>query len=398
MLFASSSCQCSDNDPGWELYEDVELREDVGPPPADVGFDLPEPVDMFDPPDEWVPEEIVENVPLTHALNERTSLAVDENGTIFLGYHACASQQCDEVYLTIARKARGRGWTYERVKRQEGTFGIDVARPEEVVAAFLDPTDNSFKVARRISPNQYEFRSFAVRRTGRGDGLDIAHDADRMFATFANERGDPVSLFVLSQNQWRGLETLDIGADASAAYERGLAADGQGNLYLIHRGGPFGSPWGLARYSLTEGAWLERTYYDGIVRPRPSSFLIREETGELCIAGDTATELVVTCGDMDDLARNRWSLGETVALGSGGYSSMLEGSDGSLYVAYPVGGNTELRLARKAPNDDIWTFETVFEKNAYGVSTVIDKDDLLVISYYTCGAQNCSLEVISRPQ
>lgn len=201
---------------------------------------------------------------------------------------------------------------------------------------------------------------------------------------------------MLAQGEWRGLENLDIG-DASAAYERGLGSDDQGNMYLVHRNGPFGSPWGLARYNLRDGEWKERTYFERTPRPRPSSFVVKRD-GKLCIAGDTNNlHLVVTCGDMTDLERDRWDLDEEVALGSGGYSSMLEGSDGSLYVAYPTDGNTELRLAKKDPSDT-WSFDTVFEKNAYGVSTIIDSRDLLVISYYTCGAQNCSLEVISRPQ
>ena len=170
-----------------------------------------------------------------------------------------------------------------------------------------------------------------------------------------------------------------------------------GNLYLVHRNGAFGSPWGLARYSLRDGEWKERVYFERTPRPRPSSFVVTRN-GQLCIAGDTDNRsLVVTCGDMLDLERHRWDLDEDVALGAGGYSSMLEGSDGSLYVAYPTNNNTALRLAKKAP-DDTWSFQTVFEKNAYGVSTIIDSRDLLVISYYTCGTQNCSLEVISRPQ
>lgn len=391
-LLTVSSCTCSDPNEGWQFQEDFEL-----PPPPVVIPDIGADVDFALPPDaDWVPEEIVENVPLSHALNERTSLAVDANGTVYLGFHRCTTRDCNDVDLVIARRARGRDWTFETVKPQRGTFGIEVANPEEVVAAFLDPTDNTFKVARRLAPGDFEFRTMGVRRTGISDGLDITPDGERMFVTFANERGDPVSLFVLAQGDWRGLQSLDIG-DASAAYERGLGSDDQGNLYLVHRNGSFGAPWGLARYSLRDGEWKERTYYRREPRPRPSSFVVTRD-GELCIAGDVNDwELVVTCGDMVDLERNRWDLGEDVALGAGGYSSMLEGRDGSLYVAYPSQGNTQLRLAKKAP-DDTWTFETVFEKNAYGVSTIIDSRDLLMISYYTCGPTNCTLETISRPQ
>jgi hypothetical protein len=393
-----SGCTCADDNPGWELYEDFGFEDDLGAPIQDMAPDTTPDVTVLPENDAgWTPEQIEPDIPIEHALNERTSLAVDQNGTVFLGYHRCATRDCSRVFLTVARKPRGGNWTFERVKRQRGTFGIEVANPEEVVAAFLDPTDNTFKVSRRLGANDWEFRTLGVRRTGPSDGLDLTPDSDRMFVTFANERGDPVSLFVMSQGEWSAQPKLDIGADASAAYERGLKSDGQGNLYLVHRSGPFGSPWGLARYSLRDGEWKERTYYERRPRPRPSSFVVTEG-GELCIAGDVNNStLTVTCGDMTNLERDRWDLEEEVALGAGGYSSMLEGSDGSLYVAYPSEGNTELRLARKTPGDQ-WSFETVFEKNAFGVSTVIDSEDLLVISYYTCEQSRCALEVISRPQ
>lgn len=395
LFFCFSSCTCADEHGPWDLVE----------PYGDAGVDVSESVDSTftldladdvpPPPDEWVPDEVVTDVPMSHALNERTSLTVDANGTLFLGYHACHNARCSNPSLVIARRQRGGEWTHETVKSQRGTFGIAVSQPEHPIAAFLDPTDNTFKVARRDAPNRYDIRTLGVRRTGVSDGLDLTPDAGRMFVTFANERGDPVSLFVHAQGSWRALENLDI-ADASAAYERGLGADDEGNMYLVHRNGSFGSPWGLARYSLAEGHWGERAYFQSSAL-RPSSLVVKRD-GELCLASDIFnSELVVTCGDMDNLERSRWDLGEDVALGSGGYSSMLEGSDGSLFVAYPTNFNTELRLARKNPSD-VWDVQTVFNKNAYGVSTVIDQRDLLVISYYTCGSATCSLEVISRPQ
>ena len=390
-LIAASGCQCADSDPGWALYEDFGFGVDVGP-------DLPLAPDMGmlpDPPRE--PEEIAVDVPLSHALNERTALAVDEQGTVYLGYHACRTRACEQVDLTLGRRARGGDWTFETVKEQRGTFGIDVAVPEEVVAAFLDPTDNTFKVARRLGVDAWEFRALGVRRTGPSDGLDITADAERMFVTFANERGDPVSLFAMEDGVWRAAPTLDIG-HASAAYERGLGSDDAGNLYLVHQQGDDPSPWGVARYSMRDGEWKERTYYQELPRPRPSSLVVTSD-GQLCIAGDiNFGRVTITCGDMTHLERKRWEFDEHVALGAGGYSSMLEGSDGALYVAYPSDSNTQLRLARKPADSDAWTIETVFEKNAYGVSTIIDSQNLLVISYYTCGSLNCSLEVISRRQ
>lgn len=394
----ATSCRCGDEHPGWQLYEDVSLREDVANVEdltvvEDFGVDLPAETDAG-----WQPEEVVEDVPIDHALNERTSLAVDDDGTLFLGYHRCVDENCGEVDLVVARRARGASrFTHETVKRQRGTFGIAVANPEEVVAAFLDPTDNTFKVSRRLGPNEWEFRALGVRRTGVSDGLDLAPDADRMFVTFANERGDPVSLFVLAQEQWRALASLDIG-EASAAYERGLASDNQGNLYLTHRRGPDPSPWGVARYSLAAGEWTDRIYYEQTPRPRPSSMLVTDSR-RICIAGDVDFRwLTITCGDMTNLERDRWQLDEEVALGAGGYSSMLEGTDGSLYVAYPSQDNTLLRLAEKPADSDVWSAQTVIERNAFGVSTIIDDADLLVISYYTCEGGRCSLQIVSQRQ
>lgn len=388
-IVAASSCQCDDEHDGWDFYEDAGTEVDAATfedvallPETDAG---------------WQPEEVVPEVPIDHALNERTALTVDANGTVFLGFHRCREASCRDTELVVARRAReSRRWTYETIKRQQGTFGIAVAIPEEVVAAFLDPLDNTFKVARRTGADEWELRTLGVRRTGPADGLDLAPDGERLFVTFANTRGDPVSLFALADGEWRQLESLDIG-DASAAYERGLASDGQGNLFLVHRRGSDPAPWGIARYSAAEGRWRERTYYDVIPRPRPSSLVV-SDTRRVCIAGDVSFGLMVTCGDITNIERDRWRVGDQVALGAGGYSSMLEGTDGALYVAYPAAGNTELRLAKKEPDADEWTVETVANKNAYGVSTVIDDDDLLLISYYTCRGITCSLEVLSRRQ
>ena len=388
---------CSDRADGWDLNETFDSGG-FRTPGLDLGFTIPDAT--IDPPDEggavldlgWMPEPVVPSVPAQRALNDRTALAVDDDGTIWLGYHACNNPNCSDVDLALAYKERGGVWQFERVKPQDGTFGIDVAIAGQPVSAFLDPTDDTFKAAVRVAPNQYEFHTFPVARTSVSDGLDIARDGDRVFITFANTQGDPVSLFVYSRGEYRPLANLDIG-NAQAALERGLRADGRGNLFLLHRRGR-NQDWGVARYRLEAGTWDARTYYTPEYDPQHPSSLVVTTEGDVCISGDQNTQLALTCGDMEGLTA------KTIEVYDGeffnGYSSMVQGTDGTLYVAYNNLDN-DLRLA-KLRTDGSTEIETVFVGETYGVSTAIDKDNLLVISYYTCAAGNCRLEVLSRPQ
>src|SRR5690606_32120858 len=147
--------------------------------------------------------------------------------------------------------------------------------------------------------------------------------------------------------------------------ERGLRADNQFNLYLVHRRSQFGT-YGIARYSLAENAWTERSYLPD--DHQVSSLLIRRN-GELCMSStNAANQLIVTCGDMQNLTRERKVFtGERVTY----FSSMVEGSDGTLFVAYHNQDNNHLRVARRTHNGQ-WTTETAFSANAYGVSTAVN--------------------------
>ncbi len=394
LVLLTGCSNCEDRAVGWDLQE--ELPEDRlnnvpingDPILIDAGFevDLGGPaVDMG-----WVPEEVVPDVSFQRALNDRTSLAVDDDGTIWLAYHSCPTQQCLDVQLSMAYKRRGGVWQFEDIKRQDGTFGVNVAVPNEPIVAFLDPTDNTFKAARRVADGEYEFHRFPVTRTGVSDGFDLTPDGERMFFTYANTQGDPVRLFVFSRGEYLSLPNLDIG-NAQAALERGLGADGQGNLYLVHRRGR-NQDWGVAVFSLEQSAWLGTQYYGGFDPEHPSSLVVWP-SGMACIAADDNSRLAVTCGDLMDLDSDiRVAQGERLA----GYSSMVGGQDGTLYVAYND-SNDDLRLAKFRADGSI-EVETVFVGETYGVSTAIDADDLLVISYYTCTNGSCRLEVISRPQ
>src|SRR5690554_6543611 len=119
LLLPLASCDCSDQEnANWtffEPYPDVEIPIDIDAGyfndvdehqdifeefDIDIDFDAePEVPDAWVPPDverdtdwnegEWTTEVVDTNFSLTHALNDRTSLVVDDDGTMWLGYHSC---------------------------------------------------------------------------------------------------------------------------------------------------------------------------------------------------------------------------------------------------------------------------------------------------------------------
>ncbi len=135
-LMPFAACQCEDRsyDP-WDLNE-PDAPPDVGldvPPdaPPDVTPDVPPdtPPDAEpDVPDAELPEgpQVVLEVTAEQALNERSSLSVGDDGTIWLGFHRCEDDFCTEnfTYLSVASSPRGAGdWTIEDVALQNTTFG-----------------------------------------------------------------------------------------------------------------------------------------------------------------------------------------------------------------------------------------------------------------------------------
>lgn len=393
-LIPFQGCTCVDDPDPWTFeeriddpieFEDVGVEEDTAIEPDAAPF-FPEASD----------DVVEEGVPRSFAGRERTSLAVDDSGTVWLGYHKCVDSSCERTTLTLANRRRGQDWKYEDIQIQSGTFGVDVAKNDRPVAAYLSPQDNTFKVARRTGTDEFDIRTLGVRRTGPSDGLDLARDGDRIFVTFANNQ-DPVSTFVLEDGAWSVLDTLEV-RDASAAYERGLRADGQGNLYLVHQGGT-GRPFGIAQFSLDENRWVDTTYFDNSTL-RPSSLVVTSDN-RLCMAGHVSGlagtpygYIGFSCGSMNDLAQEfeTFPTEETTD-----YSSMLEGNDGTLYVAFNDSDRAALRLGRRF-TDGTWQFEDIYDGTTFGVSTVIDKDDLLIISFYDCDGPRCALKVITRPQ
>lgn len=392
-----------DEDLGQDAAPDMPVIEDMAPDLApdlgpDLGPDMPAVVDMAPdlPPDiPWEPE-VVAEVPRSQALTDRTSLGVGQDNTVWLGYHECTDFSCSSPWLSVTHKGtRDSSWVNERVARQEGTFGVDVFNNQPFVA-YLDNINSSFVAGYRSGTNQWQRNPLPVQYTGNFDGLDLTHDTQNMYVTFANSGGAPVALFMMEMSRgpssWRRLQSLDVGR-ASAALERGLKADDNGNLFLVHRDGEFG-PYGVARYRVRDNIWDRRVYF-------PDTSLIvssmeARKNGDICLSSydeSAQNKVTLTCGKINRLERDQYTLEREV---TNEYNSLIEGTDGSLMIAYTYRNNERLKIARRYPNGT-WDIRTVFEGAAYGVSTAIDRDNKLLISYYTCRQERCTLEFLRQP-
>ena len=163
------ACNCEDRlYDAWDL-EEPEDGQDVG---LDIGLDigldvgldatpdaepdvapdaeLDVPPDMEpDAPDLPETPQVVLEVTAEQALNERSSLSVGEDGTIWLGFHRCDDAFCSEefTYLSVASSPRGSGgWTIEDVAVQNTTFGLDVYENTPYLA-YLDVRNGEFRTA-----------------------------------------------------------------------------------------------------------------------------------------------------------------------------------------------------------------------------------------------------------
>ena len=393
-----SACTCEDEQ-GLEPWEVDETWEDETPDEV-IEEPEPEPEPETIPPDlPWEADEVTE-VERSQALTDRTALSVGEDGTTWIGFHDCADSSCRQAYLAAAVLRPGESdWTIERIAPQNSTFGLDVWGDTPWVA-YLDSANREFRVAYRDESGWHPM-ALPVNYQGDFDGLDLTHDDRYMYVTFASNAGDPVNLFALDMTRpdrtdWIALSTLDVGR-ASAALERGLQADGQGNLFLVHRAGETG-PYGVARYRLEENVWDQIGYLSG--PEYTASSMIAREDGSVCISTSVDDgsfgsngHLRLNCGTVTSLDRESWGFPQE---GTSSYSSLIEGNDGSLITAYNTDGNTSLRVARRYPSG-MWDFRTVFEQSSYGVSTGINKRNQLLISYYTCSGGRCTLELLSQP-
>lgn len=401
-----SACDCEDSSSEvqpWELKE-LYLEDDdhvFAPEPEDAGIqDNPdlvvEPPDLTNADRPWIPE-VVQDVSRTQAFNDRTSLDVGDDGEVWLGYHSCDDNFCSNPDLSVAHRTTGdTTWSFETIAPQNTTFGLVVYR-NQPFAAYLDLHNNSFRVAQREGTSHevgtWKASTLDVAFSGEYDGLDLTHDGSRMYVTFASNNSSFVELFVKdmtsSNADWLKLQSLEVRQGASAALERGIQADNKGNLLLVHRDGRDG-PYGVARFRLRDNIWDRITYLPS--KDILVSSMVARTDGDICMSTDLYGELLMTCGKMNELERDYYLQGEGIT----GYSSLIEGRDGSLIIAYNWKNNEELRVARRYP-DGTWDIRTAFDGPSYGVSTAIDLENKLLISYYTCRASRCTLEILRQP-
>lgn len=425
VLLPLSGCQCQDqvSDYGWVFEEpdgsvddppDVLLPEtgglDIGPETdTDTGIvrDTSDTLDVRDVEDtgdteEWEQEDVLPVV-CEDARNDRTSMVIDDRGTIWLGYHRYTGQNCQNSTLVVAHRPVGGQWSEERIQAHQGIFAVETIEPDRPIVAYPDAPQGTFEAARRQGPGQWKTHQFNVgsHRVTNRDGFDVTHDGRRFYVTFAADNAPQVRLYeydTQAQNAgWESLDSLEA-RDPQAALERGLRADSDDSVYLVHRNREEGDNnrgvYGVARYDKDEDDWPNRAYLgarneDATVH----SFVITDDF-QLCMSSALRDRLLVTCGSMFNLQMDRKHFsGETISTRFP--SSIIEGHDGTLYVAYNPADNSKLKVAKRSPDKE-WSVRTVFEGSSYGVSTAIDKTGDLVMSFYTCdeASDTCSLKVI----
>ncbi len=417
-----SGCNCEDAyQSGWELHDQMNWPDadaadaqadaadvwDAAPDVADAGPDVMDAAveeDAAPDVEPWQPEEVEPAVPMSQALTDRTSLAVDPRGTLWLGYHACADAQCSRPMLRVVHKPVGGQWSGEDIRQHDGIFGVSVIEPNRPIVAFPDSLDNTYKVAMRQADGSWRLHTFPVERStsSRSDGFDVTNDGTSYYISFAPLGAPQVEFYGYDLTQtsprWRRLNPLGI-QDPQAAMERGLRADQGDSVYLVNEDGR-GGVYGVYRYDEALDRWPQsaslHSYTDLFVHS-----LVLTSNFQLCMSGNYNSSrnynnghLLVTCGSMYDLTQQVKSF-PSQHLAPDHPSSIIEGNDGTLYVAFIPDGNGELRVASRAPDSDRWTIETVYDGPSYGVSTAIAKSGDLVMSFYTCNdAQRCSLKVL----
>ncbi|MFB6264125.1 MAG: hypothetical protein ABEL76_10950 [Bradymonadaceae bacterium] len=231
----------------------------------------------------------------------------------------------------------------------------------------------------------------------------MTQDGRRFFVTFAADSSQRVRLFSHRENtpfsRWKTRRQLRAD-DPQAAMARGLRADSGDSVYLVHQNNDVGRDgrYGVARYDKKDDRWPNRAYFgsenDGA---RVHSFALTSSF-ELCLSSRLRGNLLVTCGTMVDLDRER-KFFDNQSLSRRYPSSIVEGADGTLYVAFSPGDNSELKVAIRSP-DGSWSVERVFGGSTFGISTAIDRTGDLVLTFYTCAGagDGCSLKIIrERP-
>ena len=416
LILPFSGCNCADTyDYGWELRANDTLVTDSG---ADISSDTSpdiRPVDVRDVTDTFVPVDVSDTLPdidtwrpdevepevCEEAKNDRTSIVVDDKGTMWLGYHKYRGQGCRNSTLVVAHRRVAGRWVREDIQPHEGIFAVSTIDTNRPIAVYPDAAQGTFKAAHREGFRRWRFHDFDVgaHRVDRRDGFDVTEDGEQFFVTFAEDEAPKVRLYsydtTAGNPQWKSRAPLRV-RDPQAAMERGLRADPDDSVYLVHHSRDR-LRFGIARYDKQDDRWPEKSYFsDDNSAANVHSFVITDDFN-LCMSSRLSERLLVTCGTMFNLQMKR-KLFPNERIPSDFPSSMVEGRDGTLYVVFNPEDNSELRVAKRHP-DGHWSVRTVFNGSSYGISTAIDKTGDLVMAFYTCGRfgrGSCSLKVIQE--
>lgn len=404
VLLPFAGCQCSDEVPAgpWSFDGPDALGPDVDdPPPPEDTDDFP-PEDVGDITiDAWQPEDVVSDVKCENALDDRTSLIVDREGTTWVAFHKYRSDDCEgRPTLVVARKPVGGTWVEEDIQPHAGIFGINSIEPGNPVVVYPDARNprrtsqtgsGTFRAAHREGPRDWRVRELDIGNqvVETGDGFDVTEDGDSFWATFAKDNGQMVRLYEYDTTapnaEWNGRNPLPI-ADPRPAVARGLRAGPDDGVYLVFREDSNADPpppFGVAKYDKSIDRWTDRALLEDVDRQTRTHSLVLRNQGGICLANRhlTAEYLLVTCGTMDDLDRDQQHF-RTETIPEWRPASITEGNDGTLYVAFHPPTEDELRLAKREPGES-WSTQTIYDRAASGVSTAIDQTGDLVLAFYT---------------
>ena len=403
------ACSCQDDlDPLW-TFEDPDEFE----PDAAVVHDLweeeeeePEEIDEEDwdwafpdeeiepdPPEwdetEWQVEVIDDGIPRTFADNDRTSVIVDREGTVWLGYHRCDDPQCTDPMLVVGhRRANSEDWNWENIESHTGLFGLQAIHADEPLVIYLDGVNRELKAASREANGRWLIEALPVDDASRFDGFDVSRDRARFYVSHAFSDRNDIEFFTYNTAAnnpfWRRLQPLNSAS--SAAYERGLRGGNQLNFFLVHRDTVSG--FRLSEYDLGTNEWTRSTQ----AFPAAISSLLVRQNGEICTAGPSTGDILVTCGTFDEpFQRRDYLLGRDVYY----LSSMIEARDETLFVAFHDSQNQDLYVSRQAPGEE-WSREYVHDGETFGISTAVDHRDHLLMTFYHCDASSCAIHLVER--
>jgi hypothetical protein len=219
LLLPLSSCQCLEQPPGerWSF------------PGADIGGEVA--TDIVERPETGLG--VVEPVRCSDALNDRTDLVVDEQGTPWVGYHRYSGPACNRTSLVVTRRTSEGEWIRESLEPHEGIFSVKVTEPTRPVAVYPNPRVGRFRAALREGDDDWSLTNLDLdgERVGPRDGFDLATDGRRLFATFAANGAPRVRLFTYDtasdEPRWRTRDALEVDNPQAALSQGWRAAETQ---------------------------------------------------------------------------------------------------------------------------------------------------------------------------